>query len=273
MVGRPLNIVSVVSHRPRAVVTGATSGIGLAFAVEYARLGYDLLLVARSERDLDVAGVDLAERFGVQCTKLATDLSTIDGVNGFVDATMSNGVPDVLVLNAGVTLAARVGTSSPEVIGDVMTLLALGPMLTIERIAPQMVARGTGDIIVVSSIASQIPMPRSAVYAAAKAAVTSYGLSVHREFRGSGVRVAVVNPGYVRTNLHRAAGLDHLARVVPSWMWLEPEAVVHSALRALARGRDSVTPGFVYRLSRPFLASDAAQGVWRRLVRRSRATR
>ena len=116
-------------------------------------------------------------------------------------------------------------------------------------------------------------MPRSAVYAAAKAAVTSYARSVHREFGGSGVRVAVVNPGYVRTNLHRAAGLDHLARVVPSWMWLEPEAVVHSALRALARGRDSVTPGFVYRLSRPFLASDVAQGVWRRLVKRSRATR
>ena len=70
-----------MSHRPRAVVTGATSGIGLAFAVEYARLGYDLLLVARSERDLDVAGADLAERFGVQCAKLASDLSTIDGVD------------------------------------------------------------------------------------------------------------------------------------------------------------------------------------------------
>ena len=89
-----------MSHRPRAVVTGATSGIGLAFAVEYARLGYDLLLVARSERDLDVAGADLAERFGVQCTKLATDLSTIDGVSQLVDAAMSNGVPDALVLNA-----------------------------------------------------------------------------------------------------------------------------------------------------------------------------
>jgi short-subunit dehydrogenase len=116
-------------------------------------------------------------------------------------------------------------------------------------------------------------MPRSAVYASAKAAITSYARSIHRELRGDGVRVVAVNPGYVRTNLHRAAGLDHLALVVPSWLWLEPEAVVRSAIRALARGRDSVTPGFVYRVSRPFLASDLAQNVWRRLVRRSRTTR
>lgn len=262
-----------MTRRPLAVVTGATSGIGLEFATEYARRGHDLVLVARSQVDLARTSKDLGDRFGVECTPCVADLSSIDGVGAFIDSVLSAGTPDVLVLNAGVTLAARVGVSSPEVIGDVMTLLALGPMLTIERIAPLMVAAGKGDIIVVSSIASQIPMPRSAVYAAAKAAITSYARSVHRELRDDGIRVVVINPGYVRTNLHRAAGLDHLARVVPSWLWLEPNAVVRSAMRALARGRDSVTPGFVYRVSRPFLASDAAQNLWRRLVRRGRSTR
>jgi short-subunit dehydrogenase len=262
-----------VTRRPRAVITGATSGIGLEFATEYARRGHDLVLAARSEGDLARTSTDLSERFGVECTSCVVDLSSVDGVGAFIESVASAGAPDVLVLNAGITLAARVGTSSPDVIGDAMTLLALGPMLTIERIAPLMVAAGKGDIIVVSSIASQIPMPRSAVYASAKAAITSYARSIHRELRGDGVRVVAVNPGYVRTNLHRAAGLDHLARVVPSWLWLEPEAVVRSAIRALARGRDSVTPGFVYRVSRPFLASDLAQNVWRRLVRRGRTTR
>jgi len=262
-----------VNSRPRAVITGATSGIGLEFATDYARRGYDLLLAARTSSDLEQISQDLAARFGVECSTCVADLSSLDGVEKFIASVSDAGAPDVLVLNAGVTMAARVGTTSVEVIDDVMTLLALGPMIAIERIAPLMVERGRGDIVIVSSIASQIPMPRSAVYASAKAAITSYGRSVHRELRESGVRVAVVNPGYVRTNLHRAAGLDHLAKVVPSWLWLDASAVVHSANRALDRGRDSVTPGFIYRVSRPFLASDAAQNFWRRLVRRNRTTR
>lgn len=262
-----------MNSRPRAVITGATSGIGLEFATDYARRGFDLLLAARTSSDLERTSQDLAARFGVVCSTCVADLSTLDGTEKFIASVSDAGAPDALVLNAGVTMAARVGTTSVEVIDDVMTLLALGPMIAIERIAPLMVERGRGDIVIVSSIASQIPMPRSAVYASAKAAITSYGRSVYRELRESGVRVAVVNPGYVRTNLHRAAGLDHLVKVVPSWLWLDAGAVVRSANRALDRGRDSVIPGFIYRVSRPFLASDAAQGVWRRLVRRNRTTR
>lgn len=262
-----------MTRRPFAVVTGATSGIGHAFAVEYARRGHDVLLVARTASDLEHTRTGLIDRFEVDCHISVADLSTTSGIDVLVEAVNRLGVPDVLVLNAGVTLAARVGTASASVIGDVMTLLALGPMLTVERLAPAMVAAGHGDIVVVSSIASQIPMPRSAVYAAAKSAVTSYARSIHRELGPAGVRVVAVNPGYAHTNLHRAAGLTHLERAVPSWLWVDADDVVRAALRGLERGRDSVTPGLVYRMSRPFLSSDVAQGLWRRLVRRDRATR
>lgn len=262
-----------MTRRPLALVTGASSGIGREFAVDYARRGYDLVVVSRSREALESLAQELERRFGIVCAVCVADLSSIAGIEEMLSAVSSGPVPDVIVANAGVTLAARVGASSSAVVDSVMTLLASGPIRLIERVAPAMVSRGSGDVIVVSSIASRIPMPKSAVYAAAKAAVTSYARSVHRELRGSGVRVVAVNPGYVHTGLHRAAGLEHLEKVVPRWLWLEPGDVVTSAHRALARGRDSVTPGLVYRLSLPFLAGNAAQNLWRRLVRPGRVKR
>lgn len=258
-----------MTTRLLAVVTGASSGIGREFALDYARRGYDLIVVARRERTLDELATEI-QTIGVRCTVVAADLATMAGIESMLATIATGPVPDVVVLNAGVTLAAKVGTSSAQTINDLTLLLANGPIHVMERIAPSMAARGSGDIVVVSSIAARIPMPRSAIYAAAKAAVTSYARSVHRELRRSGVRVVAVNPGYVRTNLHRAAGLDHLEKVVPAWLWLEPRDVVESAHRALAYGRDCVVPGLIYRLCRPFLASDGAQELWRRLVRRRR---
>lgn len=258
--------------RPLAVVTGATSGIGRAFAVDYAQRGSDLVLIARTKGDLDALSQELAAQHAVACHVCVADLSTIDGVMTMIRSCDALSTPDALVLNAGITRAAPVGTSRIEDIEDLMTLLALGPMLAIEHFAPKMVERRSGDIVVVSSIASTVPMPKSAVYAAAKSAITSYARSVHREVRDAGVRVVAVNPGYVHTRLHRAAGLAHLERVVPRWLWLEPSAVVAASQRGLARGRDSVVPGIVYRVSRPFLTSGVAQSLWRWIVRPNRVT-
>ena len=133
-----------------------------------------------------------------------------------------------------------------------------------------MVARGSGDVVVVSSIAAFTPMRKSAPYAASKSFATAYARSLALEVKDHGVRVVAVCPGYVHTDLHRRAGLDHLTRRVPGWMWLQPEDVVNSTTRALDRGRTVVVPGLAYRLVRPFLSSTVTQAVWRRLTRRPR---
>ena len=82
------------------------------------------------------------------------------------------------------------------------------------------------------------------------------------------VRVVAVCPGYVHTDLHQRAGLGHLTKSVPSWMWLESDAVIAATERALRRGKVVVVPGFVYRLVQPFLTSRLAQRVWRNMTRR-----
>ena len=229
-----------------------------------AKNGYDIVAVARRRELLESLAVEL-QAFGAQTQVVVADLSTSVGVQSVI-AVASDA--DFLVLNAGITRAARVGTTSGDEILKLNTLLATGVVELCEAIVPQMMQRKTGDVVIVSSIAAFTPMPKSALYAAAKSYVMSYGRSLNLEVRGSGVRVCVVCPGYVRTDLHQQAGLTHLRARVPKWLWINSDDVVRAALSGLGNNKSVVVPGAIYRLARPFLGSWVAQTIWRRTTSR-----
>lgn len=246
-------------------MTGATSGIGEAFAHWYADSASELVLVGRNESELDRVASAVRLR-GVQVEVIVADLSHKDGVES-VGARC--GAIDVLVMNAGVTHAAKIGTSDRDQLDELAYLMSAGIVRLSEIVVPHMVERGSGDVVIVSSIATYTPMRKAGPYAAAKTYATSYARSLALEVNSRGVRVAAVCPGYVRTDLHRRAGLDHLSKSVPGWMWLTSEDVVCATTRALERGKTVVVPGLVYRIALPFLASSTAQRLWRRMTRRS----
>ena len=248
----------------RVLVTGASSGIGEAFARWHTARGDDLVITGRSAEQLQRVAVDLRSA-GATVQIVVVDLATAAGVDSLV---AQAGDIDVVVANAGITHAATVGTTDREDLDRLSYLMSTGVVRLCESLVPAMLQRGRGEVVVVSSIAAFTPMRKAGPYAAAKSAVTAYARSLALEVGSKGVRVVAVCPGYVHTDLHRRAGLEHLTTNLPEWMWLEPDDVVRDTRRALARGKTVVVPGLVYRLVRPFLASSLTQGVWRRMTRR-----
>ena len=247
-----------------ALITGASSGIGKAFALHYAAAGFDLVLVGRDVEQLTLVSDEVAAT-GVTSQICVADLSESDGVKSVLRMCPQ---PDVVVANAGVTIAGRVGSREWADLEQMTYLLGVGVAQLLEGIVPAMTQRGSGDILIVSSIASLITMPNSAMYAASKSFVTAYGRSLAAETERFGIRVCVLCPGYVHTNLHERAGLTHLEKQVPGWMWVSSDTVVQAGIRGLRRKKIVVVPGRVYRSVRPFMNSRAAQRIWRQLTKR-----
>ena len=163
--------------RHTALITGASSGIGKAFAQYYAATGFDLVLVGRDVEQLNVVR-DEVVAIGASCKICIADLSESDGVASVLELCPR---PDVVVANAVVTVAGRVGTREWAQLEQMSYLLGVGVAQLLEGLVPAMTQRGSGDILIVSSIASLITMPNSAMYAASKSFVTAYGRSLAAE--------------------------------------------------------------------------------------------
>ncbi|RZT87922.1 hypothetical protein EV383_4854 [Pseudonocardia sediminis] len=209
-----------------AVVTGASSGIGAAFAVELGRRGHQVLLVGRDQGRLD----DVAARVPGSRT-LAADLADPAGLAA-VQAFLTDPGTSValLVANAGTGAVGNlVELREPELRETVeVNLTAVACLLRSALLG--MLGRGSGGIITVSSSAVDYPAPQHPVYAATKAAVEHLTRTLRAEAGPRGVVVTCVRPGYVRTPFHDRHGADHSE--VPAGRWQTPEGVVAAALRA-----------------------------------------
>jgi short-subunit dehydrogenase len=250
----------------RALVTGASSGIGAEFAEQLALAGVDLTLVARRETRLKQLAARLTERYGVAVDILALDLG--DQLHLAVAAERMGDrdqAIDLLVNCAGYGSAGYFDELPPDRESHQIRVNVLAPVVLSHAALRQMRERRHGGILNVSSIVAGLPMPKSAVYGACKAFLGSFGESLFMEARGSGVHVTTVRTGLVRTEFHDTAGLDTAG--LPRLAWMEPRQVVTPALRAVARGRPFVTPGAMNR-PQPFLLGALPRPVLQAVVRR-----
>lgn len=222
-----------------AIVTGATSGIGRAFAIELHRQGWDLVLVARDEHALTA----LAARLG-SAEVLTADLASPAGCARVVRRLEDDLRPVGLLVNA-----AGCGTSHPFPSEDLeaevrMLELNVVATLRLSHAAGSIFAlRGQGGIVNVASTAAVWSV---GTYAASKAWVLQAGLGLAAQLRPRGVQATVVLPGFTRTQFHARSSTD-ATRVRP-WLWLEPEQVARESLEALSAGRSLFVPGRRYRL-------------------------
>lgn len=229
-----------MDYRTTALVTGASSGIGTAFAAALAARGSDLVLVARSGDTLRGIADDLTVRHGVRVDVIAQDLTEPGAAEAVRAGTDRLGRRvGILVNNAGFGSGGRFDRipaerSHREVALDVSAVVDLT-----SAYLPAMTAAGAGAVLNVASTAAFQPAPGMAVYAASKSFVLSFSEALWAEQRRHGVRVLAVCAGPVRTGFAEAMGVPP----VGAGQYRTPEQVVRSALRALDRGRAAVTPG------------------------------
>ncbi|GIJ80408.1 dehydrogenase [Micromonospora phaseoli] len=218
-----------MSRMSVALVTGATAGIGAAFARRLAGDGTDLVLLARDDARLRSAADELRSAYGVSVETVVADLSTEEGLS-VAEQRAAEGV-DLLVNNAGFGHQGWFLDAPLDVELKTMRVHCEAVLRLTHAALPHMLRHGTGGVINVASIAAFVAR---GTYGASKAWVVSFSESVAAEIVGSGVQVTAVCPGWVRTEFHHRADLD--VGDVPSYLWLEPETVVDAALRDFSRG-------------------------------------
>jgi short-subunit dehydrogenase len=226
-------------------VTGASSGIGEAFAERLARDGYDLVVVARSRDALEALARRLREKRGVEVEVLVADLTRADDVAAVESRIAAEPGLDLVVNNAGVGSSGPFAESDPAREQEQVQLNVLALVRLTRAALDSMVPRGQGSIVNVSSLAAMAPLPYSATYGATKAFVNSFTEALAEELRGSGVRVQALCPGFIRTNFQKRAGVD--PGTVPDFAWMTPDAVADASLAALGRGQVVCVPGAGYR--------------------------
>jgi uncharacterized protein len=227
-----------------SLVTGATAGIGHEYAVQLAARGDDLVLVARDAARLEEVAEELRRAHQVQVEVLVADLTDREQL-ATVEARLADRdrPVDLLVNNAGFGLKRGFLDNDVEEEQAMLDVLVTAVLRLSHAALGAMVARGGGGIIKVSSIAGWLPR---GTYAAAKAYVTQLSVWADLTYRGRGVRAMALCPGFVRTEFHQRMQVGRDS--VPSWLWLDADAVVAAALRDFDRGRSVSVPGARYKV-------------------------
>jgi len=230
-------------HQPVALITGASSGIGAAFARKLSQQGYRLLLTARREDRL----VNLAEELG-NAEGLRADLSVDSDVSGIVERIRAEPEIEFLVNNAGFGVPGRFFDAE---ISDLDRMQRVH-VLAIERLSHAalkiMVPKGKGSIINVSSVAGFFNTLNSTAYCSSKAWINRFTEGLYLELKNmeSPVRVQALCPGFTYTEFHDVIRMDR-SRIYKS-LWMTSEEVVEESIRRLEKNRLFVIPGWRYRL-------------------------
>ncbi len=232
-----------------ALITGASAGIGAAFADVFAAEGFDLILVARREDRLRAEAIRLSERYGVKAHVLVADLSQPGAVAQICDEVTARGLAvDALVNNAGYGVTGTF-TASPWPRHEAMLDVMLNSVVELTyRLLPAMIARRYGRIINVASLAGMIPSSAGhTLYGATKAFLIQFSQALAAEGAPHAVHVTAVCPGFTFTEFHDVNGMRPHVSKVPRWMWMDAATVARQGFDAVMQGTPVYINGRVNR--------------------------
>lgn len=230
-----------------ALVTGASAGIGAAFARVFAAKGFDLVLVARREDRLRALAASLSEAQAVRVRVIASDLAEPGASTAIAHELSAAGVTiDALVNNAGFGVRGSFHRSSWERQQALLQVLVTAPVELCHRLVPGMISRHYGRIVNVASLAGLLPAAGgTGMYGAAKAFLVRFSQALALETSGRGVHVTALCPGFTRTEFHDAMGVQPEVERLPRFMWSDADTVAREGFDAVMAGRTVHITGLV----------------------------
>jgi short-subunit dehydrogenase len=234
--------VPAPSPDSRAVVTGASQGIGEALATELAARGHNLVITARREEVLNDLAARLTGRYGVTVEVRGVDLADPDQRKKLSDELASRNI-GILCANAGTATFGPIAHLAPEGELAQVQLNVLGVHDLALAVLPGMLKRGAGGILISGSAAGNSPIPNNATYAATKAFANTFSESLRGELRNTGVHVTLLAPGPVRTEVPDPADASLVDKLIPEFLWISVEHTAQLSLDGLERNKMRVVPG------------------------------
>jgi len=232
--------------RRLALVTGASAGIGAAFARILASHGYDVALTARRTDRLEALAEEIRLRYGVETLTVGADLSEPEAPGHILDHLTAHGrTVDALVNNAGYGLPGAYGETLWAEQRAFIQVMVTAPCELAHRTLGGMQQRGFGRIVNVASLAALIPGAAGAtLYAASKAFLVKFSQSLHLELAADGVHVTALCPGFTYSEFHDANGTRALvSAATPTWLWLGADEVAAAGYEAVEANRAVCVPG------------------------------
>ncbi|KGX92409.1 oxidoreductase [Pontibacillus halophilus JSM 076056 = DSM 19796] len=230
----------MTTNRPLAMITGASSGLGLEIAKHFAKDNYDIAISGSSDRIFEAA--EVIRDFGVEAYPHKADAATYDGVEDFWTFVHNLGRPvDSAVLNVGIGLGGAFRETDLQEELRLISINISGTVHMAKRVVNHMLPNGNGKILIVSSIAATLPTPYETVYGPSKAFAFSFAESLREELRGTGVTVTATLPGATDTNFHDNAGMGDTE--IGSSEKNDKELVAKQSYDAMMNGDDQVIGG------------------------------
>ena len=226
-----------MAHRT-ALITGASAGIGAAFAELYASKDFDLVLTARRADKLNAVAARLRERYGRQVDAVVIDHSDPEAARHLCAELDARGITvDVLVNNAGYGVPGRYDDVPWETQDAMLRVMVVGVAELTRRLWPGMIARRYGRVINVASLAGLVPAPAGhTLYGATKAFLIKFSEALAEEGRPHGVHATAICPGFTRSEFHDVTGTREQMNKLPSWFWLDADTVARTGFDAVEAG-------------------------------------